>query len=387
MPLVRSLAAPCLVVVLTAGSACASESKSGTADSTGAVATVHERRDATPDPGDPCTLVSRAEAEKYLGPLSHPPYRVREADGAPDERGSQCRYRTADGHRITVGVQWEDGELAMKMFSMGQELVGKVLGGNSSQTDTLDVAWDKVQWMAPGRLVALKGQVLLDINVASSDAGVVGASELAGAAIGRLAKRLAYDGAAAVKGAPPLAPLRDACTLLPRADVEAIVGKLGGEPTVSNAGSQGTCHLPLANGKEAVVAVKWRNGWEEYASGMATYRRVDSTLVQPTLHEAAGGGGNSLSEIQKKVEGDPDAKKVFGAMRGLMKQLGSNVEMQGAGFSARTDTAVAGPWAHGALLSGGGFMAVDRDVMMSVELRSVSFDQAKALVALAMKHL
>jgi hypothetical protein len=74
--------------------------------------------------------------------------------------------------------------------------------------------------------------------------------------------------------------------------------------------------------------------------------------------------------------------KVMGAVR----SQGFNVQTDSNG-TLQSDTAVAGPWDSGALVSGAGFYAVKHDVLLTLDLRGITYAQAKALIAKAVERL
>jgi len=72
-------------------------------------------------------------------------------------------------------------------------------------------------------------------------------------------------------------------------------------------------------------------------------------------------------------------------VQGTMRAQGIGTQLADGGL--KTDTAVAGPWDAAALISGLQFSAVKQDVMLTVDLRTIPYDQARALVAKVVQHL
>jgi hypothetical protein len=70
----------------------------------------------------------------------------------------------------------------------------------------------------------------------------------------------------------------------------------------------------------------------------------------------------------------------------VARSQGVGVQTTAAG-GLKSDTAVAGPWDSGALVMGLGFYAVKHDAMVSLDLRGIDYDQAKALIAKAMERI
>src|SRR5689334_20014491 len=159
---------------------------------------------------DPCILVSRAEVEKYLGPLRAEPYR----------QDTKCVYDAATGRSIGIDVSYSGGKAAMKMMQGVGGLTNLAIADESGKADTLDGDWDQVRW-GYGTLSALKGDVLVQVDVEASNAGPVGGAELANIALKRLPSPLHYDSGPAHKP-PPLVQPRDPCSLVTRDEAAAI---------------------------------------------------------------------------------------------------------------------------------------------------------------------
>jgi hypothetical protein len=74
------------------------------------------------------------------------------------------------------------------------------------------------------------------------------------------------------------------------------------------------------------------------------------------------------------------------AIGGLMKLVTGSA---GAAVTEglRTDTALAGPWDHAALLHGTLLMAVKGDVLVGINLAAADYDKAKALLGVICARL
>jgi hypothetical protein len=341
---------------------------------------------------DPCVLVSRPEAEKYLGPLVADPYRVG-GDKKPLPKGSACLYRAASGQSITIEPTYSGGQMAMKMFRMTGQLTNQVLIDESGQADTLEGDWDDVR-MDLGRLHALKGDVMIEVDVSSSRAGAAGGAALADIALKRLPHPLAYDGAKAAEHAPgPLVAPRDPCTLVTKEEAAAILGPLVGEPTSSSSG----CSFPIKNPlgplasgpMQVVLQVEWSGGFE----ALANAKRSTASVMQnvggnlPMAHGQVGGpDGNKL---ESKGIGDTKAEAVdsdMEKMRRIMGALGASTEK--GSVQLKTDTTgLKGPWDEAAILAGISFIAVKKDVSMAMDLRLLGEEKAIALVTKAMGRI
>jgi hypothetical protein len=339
---------------------------------------------------DPCILVSRAEAEKVMGPLMADPYRIG-GDKKPDPGGSACLYRSATGQSVKIEPTYSGGQMAMKMFRMTGGLTNQVLVDESGQADTLDGDWDDVR-VDFGMLHALKGDVMIEVDANSSKIGAFGAGQLADIAIKRLPHPLDYDGAKAAEHAPgPLVAPRDPCTLVTKEEAAAILGPLVGEPTSTPT----SCTFPiknplgpLANGPMPVVLqVEWTGGYEALAGA----KRSTASVMQnvggnlPMAHGQVGGSGTKLESKGVGNQAEPvdsDLEK----MRKMMGALGASTEK--GSLQLKTDTtSLKGPWDEAAVLAGISFIAVKKDVSMAMDLRLLGEDKAVALVTKAMGRI
>lgn len=315
---------------------------------------------------DPCTLVTRHEAEVYLGSLIHDPYRTNPATGLRAVAdGETCLYRARDGHSIEIRPQWAEGQTTMAMYGNTQDLMNSVLQDEGSQLDTLGGDWDEMRWII-GDLFVLKGDTIVEVDVKASNAGAAGAADLARHAVARLQKPLVYNGAAAGRTAPgPLVEPRDPCSVLSRKEVELIVGPLTSSP-VSGTGKCTYPVVPRATGARSIdLLILWSGGFgrmfqEHWAGGQA----VAGLRGRATSLEAGTPG------VQKAVD---QLNEVLGRRSARDK------------IKLEADTAaIVGPWVEARIVSGVTFTAVKKDVYMEIDLRTLPLDQARALVGAAM---
>jgi hypothetical protein len=133
---------------------------------------------------DPCTLLTRAEAEAVLGPLVIDPYRSIEDSPHAYAAGKACAY-FASGHRtFVVTPEWSDGKMQFGMSSGIGGLVGMVAPLDRAP---LEGPWDKGQVDGPtGALLLLRGDRLLRIDYLTSSTDRAGALKLAAQAMPRL---------------------------------------------------------------------------------------------------------------------------------------------------------------------------------------------------------
>jgi len=319
---------------------------------------------------DPCALYGRAEAEQFIGPLRHDPYRV-DGGGDPSPGGSACRYEAQTGRHFVLDVTFDGAELGMRAVALGAAIASPIFGTDSATMASLRSHFDQVIPI-PGHLMARKGDAMVDVAYEGSRAGLRGAAQIANVALGRLGAPLPYDGSAAARSAPgPLVAPRDPCSLVSRRDVEAILGTLASDPNSHEAGCTYTLAARRGLGGQVVeLAVQWRDGFAALEQARAT-----AAIVQRQL------GGGAMPG------GDSGFKGVMQHMQSVMRGQGMGLQMSDSGSGLQNDSTVAGPWDEASLVAGLGFNAVKSDVMLSVDLRTVPYDQARALVGKAMQGL
>jgi hypothetical protein len=327
---------------------------------------------------DPCVLLSRAEAEKYLGPLAADPYRA--SGPEPKERGSTCIYRGVNGQTVVIDPNnFNGGKMAMGMIKGAGGMVGQALVTESGSADTLEGDWDDVRWTF-GELNALKGDVLVNVDVSGSLLGPVGAAALADIAIHHLDHPLQYDGAEAARKAPgPLVPPRDPCTLVTREEAAAILGPLSGDPVSGRDG----CTYTVAGAPPRPVAlqVTWTGGFKAMTQSKASSRMFQKSFTDPI--EAGMDGNRKEAEMKK----DTGAQKFIGQVQGVMRAMGGPA-MEDSSLRLKTDTfGLKGPWDQAAILNGFTLEAVKKDVLVAVGLQYLDQKKAEALVAKAMSKI
>ncbi|MGE5232068.1 MAG: hypothetical protein ACM3NS_10020 [Deltaproteobacteria bacterium] len=320
---------------------------------------------------DPCILVSRVEAEKYLGPLRADPWREE----------TKCVYDAASGRSITIDVSYTGGQMAMKMMKAVGGLTNMAIVDESGKADTLDGDWDQVRWQY-GTLDALKGDVMVGVDVQASDAGPVGAAALANIALKRLPSPLAYDGEAAAAHKPgPLVAPRDPCSLVTKDEAAAILGKLEGDPKSDAMGCTFLVPSPLGHGTMPVeLTVTWNGGFDKFGEQKMVNGMVEKSFTGPIM------GGAGADQMDQKMNSTPTGKQEMEKMRNMVGGMGPSLK-EGS-LQLKTDTTVAGgPWDEAAVLSGLTFTAVKKDVYISVALQMLGEPKARALVAKAMSRI
>ena len=136
--------------------------------------------------GDPCSLLTRAEAEEVLGPLSIEPYRS-SSNWPPLAHGNgyACAYFTPGHHVFVVSPTWSGGDESFKLEKGIGGLVGIV--APQEQAIVMKGPWEKAHVGMSGALLFLKGDRLLEVHYATSRASRGDAVKLAAIAMKRLA--------------------------------------------------------------------------------------------------------------------------------------------------------------------------------------------------------
>ena len=137
---------------------------------------------------DPCTLLTRDEAESVLGKLVVAPYRS--GDGGPlaDPNGASCAYHSAR-HRVFVVTPFRsDGKKQLART----RVIGEVMGAMASDSeaaaaDTIEGAWDETAISRDGRLLLRKDDRAVELEYETSSTDKAGALKLGKIAIERLA--------------------------------------------------------------------------------------------------------------------------------------------------------------------------------------------------------
>ena len=331
---------------------------------------------------DPCSVLTGAEAQPYVGPLASPPYRS--SDGAADARGDECTYRGTDGRQLTLRPDWENGELMGKTLQGIPDALGGVLGKGAPGLDRMahmvmkpetGGPWDKATWIPSGALFATKGATQVQVDVSGASGKESDALAIAKIAVPRLAHPLDYDGAKAVALAPkPVSHPPHACDLVPRSAVEAAIGHIDGVPTSDAPETQCTWQVATPQGERTyAVEFVWQGGGKNYRMlthgmsmvggllGAPSSSPLDTLKLPANVQSMVGGFMKSLA--------GPSAGGGPGSATGAVATVGF-----------RTDTTLKGPWDNAALLHGTQLFAVRHDVFVGMSLTSADYEKAKALL-------
>jgi hypothetical protein len=225
---------------------------------------------------DHCSLLDPKEVEAVLGaPLATPPFLSR--DGVPTRDASSCEYQDANLHSITIDVEWDGGAMAFKMYGAFQGTVDQTAAkGLVHLAEGADVAgeWDEARVVGCCSFVALRGDQMITIDVGGSRASIADAAKLADSALKRLDHVLPISGSPNVTSAIEFETAhrpkrRDPCALVGRAEAEALLGKLEGEPTSIGAEDpEAKCvyqHVIEGTfGPTYVMKIRWTRGLSEF---------------------------------------------------------------------------------------------------------------------------
>lgn len=133
---------------------------------------------------DPCALITRAEAEAVLGPLTVAPYASSKNSALVFGSGASCAYYSGKHRALVVTTMLRHGAEFFRMMGGVDATVAAHLGG-SQAPDTLEGNWDAMSIGADGALHALKGDKMLMMQYKTSSADFEGAVKLASAALAR----------------------------------------------------------------------------------------------------------------------------------------------------------------------------------------------------------
>jgi hypothetical protein len=147
-------------------------------------ATVRDERPWPRQP-DPCSLLTRAEAEAVLGPLVVPPYRSSGESAQASATGLSCSYLARNHRALVLTPEFSDGALDFRAIAaFGGHLRSSV--GGADHGDLLDGPWEQATQDAGGALYFLDGDRLLKMIYLTSSTDLGGAGRLAAHAVPRL---------------------------------------------------------------------------------------------------------------------------------------------------------------------------------------------------------
>jgi hypothetical protein len=318
---------------------------------------------------DPCNLLDPKEVEAVLGaPLATPPFRSGNGASSPSTSGNECIYQTAKFRYVSLEVTYEGGAQQYSMTNMVKGLMksggGKAdIANNVKKNFRLDDGtelsgeWDEASLMAMNCCIfsGLRGDQLITIDFTSTPATLRQAATLVDSAYKRMEQPLKIDGGGGVTAAKALDKTRpkpvDACSLLTRAEVEAILGTLSADP-VPDKHDGCTYKLPSQGVPlEYEVSIDWRGGYYQWRSDRHV-ARIGMGAVHQMAADASQEMGQPLPE--QPAKGHDEADSANGAAADPAESVSDN---------------------------GMHFVIVKRDVQVSVNDRFVDKTRAQALIA------
>ena len=353
---------------------------------------------------DPCSLLLPKEAEAVLGaPLAVPPFRSMGGPDGASANGDNCVYETGDFRYLTLAVDFTDGAQSYSMVNFVKGLMNSNPDANTAASikhafklddgTELSGEWDEATLTPMNCCIfnALRADQMITVDFTATRATIPQAATLIDDAFKRIDKPLQIDGNAGVAAAHAYLAHRikpvDPCTLLTRAEVEAIIGRLAANPTPS--GTDSCTYRVPAPGIPRIYQLNftWRNGYYQYRSNG---------------HVAAATGG-MLADMAGKAMVTTDANgKHAHALTGEQAKAWVSAHAQ-AGQSSQaaptdrvvamaapsilTETAAPSDAWEQAETQGMSFAAVKKDVMVTVDLRGVDEASARRLVAAAMRKI
>jgi len=301
-------------------------------------------------------LLEPKEAEGVLGAaLATAPFLSR--DGVPKYDGTACEYEDAGLHNITIDVEWEAGATRFKMYGLFQGLVDQTaVKGLVHLADGSELAgeWDEARVVGCCSFAALRGDQMVVVDVGGSKASIAAAAKLADSALKNLDHPLSFRGLSNVKAAIAFEAAnrpaqRDSCALVSRAEAEALIGKLTGEPKPDDERCVYEHAVEGAFAPTYVMKIRWIGGFSDFRQHNDIFENITKGL---THNLPLPGDGREAIES---------------SLRG-------------------SDLAANSAWelAH---VSISGLSAVKKDVLISIDPQGGDSDGAVKLMAKAMSKL
>ena len=322
---------------------------------------------------DPCSLLDPKEVEAVLGePLAVAPFRVGSGGMGAHASGSDCMYETKNFRYLTLTATYEGGQQEYSLTQMvknqlksgrGNEDIARNVHKDFQLDDGTELSgeWDEASLTPMNCCIfnALRGDQLVVIDFTGTRLSLRQVAPLVDAALKRMDKPLHINGNAAVAAALALDKTRpkpvEVCSLLTRAEVEAIVGPLGADP-VAHGHDSCTYDLPRTPGTvplEYEVKVRWRGGYSQWRSDRHVSNIALGTVAQTARDVIIKMGGGAGLPPEKEGE-----------------------HQSAAGGAA----AVAPDPAETVSDDGMNYVMVKQDVEIAVNSRFVDHERAKALV-------
>ncbi|MES2885666.1 MAG: hypothetical protein V4709_12730 [Pseudomonadota bacterium] len=347
------------------------------------------------DGNDPCRLLSAAEAEAVLAaPLAVAPYRsyggIGDRAGLPLEGSDVCWYEAGNRRNLSVTLTRSNGGSVMKGVGQVTDTVEKNTKAKFQDGTELAGEWDEAKVMNGTSFMALRGDSLVEIDTGGSEATPAQIGSLADAAIKRLEAPLPYDSSLSFKAAEAFYAKRpasgDPCSLLSKADVEAVLGgAVQGEPQANSSGDE--CIYTYAT---------TRNGLQKAGDQGKIPKGTLSDEEMKMMSEfmgALGGsaaigdaapGATATDTLVLNVEWR-NGYRLYRVSNQMMGSMGAGLgaEMGAAERKALgSSSALTGPWDH-AQLSKVQFSSVRSDVQINLRPATLKPEQYAALMTRA----
>lgn len=130
---------------------------------------------------DPCSLITRNEADSVLTKLAAPPYESRDLSGLADKNGTGCSYYWPNHEVLSIRPWWSNGKVVFNVS-------GATLPTGLASYGNLPRPWDKEAADPVGNFYFLKGDRLVALSWKTSGLSEYGAYRFAVFAMKRLAK-------------------------------------------------------------------------------------------------------------------------------------------------------------------------------------------------------
>jgi hypothetical protein len=143
---------------------------------------------ATAESADPCTLITRDEAESVLSKLVVAPYRSGNGGPLADPNGASCAYYSAKHHVLVVTPVRSGAKQALSRTRViGGMMDAMVSDSEAAAADTIEGTWDETAISRDGRLLLRKDDRAVELEYETSSTDKAGALRVGRIAIERLA--------------------------------------------------------------------------------------------------------------------------------------------------------------------------------------------------------
>jgi hypothetical protein len=128
---------------------------------------------------NPCTVLSREDAEAVLGKLVVAPYRAKKGGALAHPGGDACAYYTGSHRALVITPYFVGGQDEMR-FVRGRGGLGAVgiVDREAEGADTLEGPWDEVAIGVDGELAILRANRMVEIHYLTSSTDIAGAIRL-----------------------------------------------------------------------------------------------------------------------------------------------------------------------------------------------------------------